>query len=110
MRELVLSKNLLCSIHSSWVAGSAPSITVTGKCLLFNKTGLPLRAGDRATEAPLWPGSAAVLATEAEVRIGVGTQAPRPPGAASPQKAQELELRAPWQRFFNVSCVLTCFD
>ena len=102
VKELELSSHLVCSLQSSWPPGSVPCITVTGRCLLFNKTGLPLQAGDRETAKcrPLLPGSAAVLGTEAEVRIGLGRQAPRTRASCSPQKAQELELRAPWLKSF----------
>eukprot|EP00913_Durusdinium_trenchii_P028079 g26326.t1 len=76
-----LSSNMSCSLHCSWQAGQSPEMVITGKCLLFNKTGLTLQVAERVERdsaqqpaAQLCPGGAAVLGTEAEVCIGLGLQ------------------------------------
>ncbi|CAL1143341.1 unnamed protein product [Cladocopium goreaui] len=96
--QLQLSSNLLCSLQCSWQPGAGPEIVITGKCLVFNKTGLLLQVSDRELlDAPLAPGHAAVLAPEGEVRIGLGTSQSQAGKqkltAALPERSQDLELR-----------------
>eukprot|EP00434_Breviolum_minutum_P006082 symbB.v1.2.005359.t1/scaffold301.1/size235092/11 len=94
--QLQLSSSLVCSLQCSWQAGTAPEIVITGKCLLFNKTGLLLQVSDRQLllEAPLEPGNAAVLGTEAEVHIGLGpSQVREHQPSTLPEKSEDLELR-----------------
>ncbi|CAE7244301.1 unnamed protein product [Symbiodinium sp. CCMP2456] len=73
--HLDLSSNMACSLHSRWPAGGGPEFVVVGKCILFNKTGLPLVVRESDAAAPvggLAPGKVAVLRAEVEVRAGVG--------------------------------------
>jgi len=73
--HLDLSSNMACSLHSRWPAGGGPEFVVVGKCILFNKTGLPLVVRESDAAAPvggLAPGKVAVLRAEVEVRVGVG--------------------------------------
>ncbi|CAE7232636.1 osm1 [Symbiodinium natans] len=83
MERLDLSSNMACSLLCRWPAGAGPECAVVGKCILFNKTGLPLVARESEATAPvgiLAPGKVAVLRAEVEVRVGTGgaqaTEAP----------------------------------